>query len=172
MGGKEKNKHNSKKLKQGRGIVGKEAVLGIRERDGQVHAKHIRSTDAETQQDEIQENVEQGSVVYTDEHRGYSGIDSDFDHQTVKHSVGEFVRDMAHTNGIESFWALMKRGYDGTYHKMSSKHLHRYVSEFMGRHNVRGMDTREQLERWIVNFEGKRLGYKELIQEVHNHARG
>ena len=165
FGGKESNKHQSKKLRAGRGPVGKDAVVGIKERDGAIHAKHVQRTDKETLQGEIRENVEQGSVVYTDEHRAYEGIDSDkeYDHQTVRHSVGEFVKDMAHTNGIESFWALMKRGYDGTYHKISSKHLHRYVSEFMGRHNVRGMDTKDQLERWILNVEGKRLPYDELV---------
>ncbi len=165
MGGKERNEHESKKLRQGRGAVGKEAVMGIKERNGQIHAKHIQSTDAETLQGEIHENVEQGSVVYSDEHKGYLGLGTDYNHQTVKHSIGEYVNGMAHTNGIESFWALMKRGYHGTYHKMSPKHLNRYVGEFAVRHNIRKADTIDQMAGVTTCMEGKRLRYADLVAD-------
>ena len=81
----------------------------------------------------------------------------------INHSVGEYVREKAHTNGIESFWAMLKRGYDGTYHKMSEKHLGRYVTEFAGRHNVRELDTIEQMKAVAKGMVGKKLLYKELI---------
>ena len=99
-------------------------------------------------------------MVYTDEHGSYQGLEN---HETVKHSVSEYVNGMAHTNGIESFWALLKRGYHGTYHHMSEKHLNRYVNEFAGRHNVRPLDTLEQMKRITAGLVGKRLQYSELV---------
>ena len=84
-------------------------------------------------------------------------------HRTVKHSVGEYVKGQAHTNGIESFWALLKRGYYGTYHQMSAQHLERYVNEFCGRHNVRSADTADQMGRIVSGMVGKRLRYKDLV---------
>ena len=86
-------------------------------------------------------------------------------HRVVKHSVGEYVDNMVHTNGIESFWALLKRGYMGTYHHMSVKHLHRYVNEFAGRHNVRGLDTLKQLTLLAMGMVGKVLSYDELTDK-------
>ena len=85
-------------------------------------------------------------------------------HETVKHSVSEYVNGMAHTNGIESFWALLKRGYHGTYHHMSDKHLQRYVNEFAGRHNDRAKDTLDQMAGIVARMAGKRLRYTNLVQ--------
>ena len=84
-----------------------------------------------------------GETVYTDDHASYKGIS--YPHKAVKHSVSEYVKDQAHTNGIESFWATLKRGYHGTYHHVSEKHLSRYVAEFEGRHNSRPADTVKQI---------------------------
>ena len=86
-----------------------------------------------------------------------------FKHEAVKHSVGEYVRDQAHTNGIESFWSLLKRAHTGTFHKMSEKHLQRYVSEFYGRHGVRQEDTKVQMMNVVSALVGKQLAYKDLI---------
>ena len=98
---------------------------------------------------------------FTDEATAYQGL-SGVHHKQVKHSAGEYVDGQASTNGLESFWSLLKRGYHGTYHKMSVKHLNRYVSEFAGRHNAREADTIVQMA-WIVrDMIGKRLKYKEL----------
>ena len=164
VGGKEGNKHSSKKLRAGRGAVGKSAIVGAKVRkDKRVVARPVSKTDASTLQGFINANVEAGSVVYTDDSRSYFGMVG-FKHESVKHSVNEFVRDMAHTNGIESFWAMLKRGYIGTYHKMSAKHLQRYVNEFTGRHNIRHLDTVNQMEVIAKNMEGKRLKYKELVK--------
>ena len=163
IGGLEKNKHRSKRLKSGRGAVGKSAVVGAVDRDGEIRVKHIKSADSATLHGFIEDNVEDGATIYTDEWRGYKGLSDWYTHETVKHSVGEYVNGMAHTNGIESFWATLKRGYKGTYHHMSPKHLSRYITEFAGRHNVRDYDTIVQMEMLAAGFVGKRLRYKDLI---------
>lgn len=160
IGGKEANKHANKKLHAGRGGVGKQAVLGIKERGGRVRAFPIKETGSIDLQSAIVENVKRGSNVYTDCHRSYIGLKG-FTHQAVKHSVGEYVRGQAHTNGVESFWALLKRGYYGTFHHMSVKHLSRYVNEFSTRHNL-GNDTMNTLNAITDSMVGRRLTYKRL----------
>jgi transposase-like protein len=111
FGGKEHNKHSNKKLRQGRGTVGKAAVVAIRSREtGRVKAHPIKHADRSTLHSTIKANVVLGSLVYTDEWRVYANL-AGYQHHVVKHNVGEYVRDLAHTNGIESFWALLKRGY-------------------------------------------------------------
>ena len=162
IGGKEKNKHSSKKLKAGRGAVGKTAVVGAKDRDSnKVSAKVALLTDKSSLQGFIVENAKPGATVYTDEAKAYEGMP--FNHETVKHSVGEYVSGMAHSNGIESFWSLLKRGFHGTYHKMSPKHLDRYVQEFAGRHNNRDRDTIGQMSGIVTGMTGKRLRYDDLI---------
>lgn len=162
IGGKEKNKHASKKLRQGRGSVGKTAVIGVTDGNGRVQARPIANVDGPTVKGFIAEHVAQGSTVVTDDFRAYRGMIG-YTHKTVKHSVGEYVRDQAHTNGIESFWALLKRGYYGIYHHMSAKHLHRYVNEFSFRHNTAKIDTIEFIEVSAERMMGHRLTYKDLI---------
>ena len=100
--------------------------------------------------------------VYTDEASAYDGLPN---RESVKHSVAEYVRGQAHTNGVESFWATLKRAHKGTFHKLSAKHLQRYVNEFAGRHNIRSMDTIRQMEHVVAEMVGKRLMYKELIAD-------
>ena len=86
-----------------------------------------------------------------------------FDHEKVNHNVGEYVRDQAHTNGIESFWSLLKRGYHGTFHHISPKHLPRYVNEFATRHNLRERDTEAMMGETVARMVGKRIMYRDLI---------
>ena len=160
IGGKEKNKHAHKRLNAGRGAVGKLAVLGMKERGGKIKAFPIKETAKIDLHTAIVENVKRGSSVYTDCHRSYIGIKG-YTHAVVKHSVGEYVNGQAHTNGIESFWALLKRGYYGTFHHMSVKHLHRYVNEFSTRHNL-GHDTIACLNAITDAMVGCRLTYKDL----------
>ena len=126
----------------------------------QVQATVVERTNQETLQGFVTEHIEPGTKVYTDEHGGYIGLEN---HEVVKHSVKEYVRDQAHTNGIESFWALLKRGYIGTYHHMSEKHLNRYVSEFAGRFNQRPLDTMVQMECMAKGLMGKQLRYQDLV---------
>ena len=161
MGGKEKNKHSAKKTRAGRGAVGKTAVVGMKDREtNRVTAEAIESTDGLTLKEFVLDQVADGAKVYTDEHRGYRGLPN---HQAVNHSAKEYVNGMAHTNGIESFWSMLKRGYHGTYHKMSRKHLGRYVNEFSGRHNARSEDTLDQMASIAHRMGGRRLMYRDLI---------
>ncbi len=161
FGGKEKNKHGKKKLRAGRGTVGKSVVVGAKDRaTNTVSAAVVDGTDAETLQGFVKDHAAKGATVYTDDHKGYRGMP--FEHETVKHSISEYVDGMAHTNGIESFWSLLKRGYHGTYHHMSAKHLNRYVTEFSGRHNDRRADTIDQMGSMARGMGGKRLRYRDL----------
>ncbi len=165
IGGKEKNKHESKKLHAGRGAVGKTAVVGTKDRNTkQLQAQVVQDTTAQTLTGFVYDTSDEKAQVYTDDARAYQALKRAA-HKTVKHSVKEYVDGEAHTNGIESFWALLKRGYYGTYHRMSPKHLQRYVDEFVGRHNVRGYDTVEQMEQAAKGFEGKSLPYRRLIRK-------
>jgi transposase-like protein len=161
IGGKETNKHASKKLRAGRGTAGKHPVFGMLERGGRVVAKPVPHNDAATLHPLIRATVAAGGTVYTDSHGAYFNLKG-YDHHVVRHSVGEYVREQAHTNGIESFWALLKRGYYGIYHFMSAKHLHRYVNEFSFRHNTAKVSTLEFMAMTIARSEGKRLSYQGL----------
>ena len=162
FGGKESNKHAKDKLNAGRGTVGKTAVVGMKSRDtNKVQAEVVEATDKATLQGFVVGNTTPAAIVYTDEARAYSGLPRE--HQAVGHGVGEYVRNQAHTNGLESFWSMLKRGYTGTYHHVSPKHLHRYVDEFSGRHNVRPLDTIDQMAAIVRRAAGKRLPYQELI---------
>lgn len=164
VGGKEGNKHAKDKLRAGRGTVGKTAVAGMKERKSKkVHAQVVPATDQETLQGFVTDNTSKESVIYTDDARAYRGLPRR--HETVQHSVGEYVREQAHTNGMESFWSMLKRGFTGTYHQISPKHLHRYVNEFAGRHNVRPLDTEAQMANVVKGADGKRLRYADLIAD-------
>jgi transposase-like protein len=163
LGGKEKNKHASKRFKLGRGTVGKQAVIGARERGGKVKAEMIANTGQMELHNFIKTNVVPGSTLYTDDHRSYIGLRRDYDHQSVNHSLGEYVRGKAHTNGIESFWAMLKRGYYGTFHHFTWKHLPRYLAEFQTRWNMLEQDGGERLDSILESVVGSRLTYKELI---------
>ena len=162
IGGKEKNKHASEKLNAGRGAVGKVPVVGMKDRSSnKVSAAVARGTDRRTLRRFIAVHLTPGAEIFSDDYPAYKGLRN---HKAVKHSVGQYVQDQAHTNGIESFWALLKRGYYGTYHQMSPKHLQRYVDEFAGRHNARSMDTTEQMQGVARGMDQKRLRYKDLVR--------
>jgi len=169
FGGKVKNMSNAKRRERkeaglAQGPNGKTVVVGMKDRDsGKVTAKVVQSTDAATLQGFIADHVEGDATVYTDEAKAYKGMP--FDHESVNHSVKEYVREQAHTNGIESRWAMIKRGHEGIYHKMSPKHLDRYVQEFAGRHNIRNQDTIDQMKGTVTGMVGKRLLYRELVAD-------
>ena len=163
VGGRERNKHSAKKLRAGRGTVGKTAVAGARDREtGHVSASVVEGTDRATLQGFVSGRARSGASVYTDDHGAYRGM-LDVEHEAVSHSVGEYVRAQVHTNGVESFWALLKRGLFGTYHQVSAKHLQRYVNEFAGRHNTRSLDTVDQMAALARGMAGKRLRYADLV---------
>lgn len=162
VGGKEGNKHASKRRKAGRGAVGKTAIVGVKDREtNQVHAEVVESTDKETLHGIVHETTSPDAQVYTDGAKAYEGLERE--HEVVNHTEGEYVRDDVTTNGIESFWATLKRGVYGTYHHISPKHTDRYVAEFEGRHNNRSEDTVDQITSLVQGMDGKRLRYPDLI---------
>lgn len=164
VGGREKNKHADKKLRAGRGAVGKTAVVGVRDQDGEVRAIVVENTKAATLERFVRQHCKTGATIVTDTHGGYIGLTgAGYNHIRINHSAGEYVRDMAHTNGIESFWSLLKRGYVGVYHYMSAKHLHRYVKEYSFRHNTAHVGTLDFIGMTIERMANKRLTYKGLI---------
>ena len=166
IGGIEMNKHAHKKLHAGRGAVGKATVVGIKERNsGWIHTEVVDSRDKGTIQGFVLRNTEKDAIVYSDEAKAYEGIPRH--HESVKHSAGEYAVGAVTTNGMESHWSLFKRGYVGTYHHMSEKHLQRYVNEFAGRHNYRVFDTEDQMGFLVFNANGRRLSYEDLIGQPH-----
>lgn len=164
VGGRRRNMRKSTRDSMtGRGAAGKAAVVGVKDRDtNQVRARVVEVTDKETLQGFVLEHSAPDATVYSDDHGAYRGVERK--HESVRHSVGEYVRDMAHTNGIESFWSVLKRAHKGVYHKISPKHLQRYVSQFSGKHGFRSMDTIHQMEAVVIHLVGKRLMYRDLVR--------
>ncbi|MDE0520769.1 MAG: IS1595 family transposase [Boseongicola sp.] len=169
VGGKRKNMSKAKQREQkeagaGRGTVGKTAVPSVKYHDtNQIAAKVVQSTDAPTRQGFVEGHTAPDAKVYSDEVAAYDSMDRE--HEWVNHSVGEYVREMPHTNGMESFWSMLKRGFQGVYHKMSAKHLQRYVDKFAGRHNIREVGTMKQMQEVVTRMVGKRLMYRDLIAD-------
>ena len=164
FGGKRKNMSASRRKQfSGRGAAGKAIVVGAKDLEtGLVTARVVGGTDKETLQGFVGEHVQSGATVYTDEARAYMGLPG-YRHEAVNHSIGEYVREMAHTNGIESFWSMLKRAYHGTFHHISDKHLQRYINEIFGKHGIRNEDTIRQMQECVAGMVGKRLMYRELI---------
>ncbi|MCQ3808307.1 MAG: IS1595 family transposase [Acidimicrobiaceae bacterium] len=163
FGGKAKNMHAKVRCERitGRGAVDKTTVVGVRDRaTGKVTAAVVDNTDAATLQGFVNDHAGVEAMVYTDEHESYRGLPN---HATVRHSVAEYVNGQAHVNGVESFWAALKRGYHGTFHHVSLEHLDRYVSEFAGRHNRCPMVTEDMMAESVRGMVGRRLTYEELI---------
>lgn len=162
VGGKEKNKHASKREGGKQGGAGKEIVLGMLERDGELRAGTVPNLRASTVQGVVRDNVAPGSAVMTDEHVSYVGLSGDYFHHSVNHSAGEYVRHYTiHTNSIESVWALLKRQIVGIHHWVSPKHLNRYVDEMAWRFNRRDMKVTDRMNDIFACVEG-RLTYKAL----------
>lgn len=166
VGGKESAKHEGKKKRLGRGAVGKVGVLGMRERGGRTVAMPVEDVNSDNLHRAIHKHIEVGSTLHTDEHAAYMGLGGlFFGRESVNHSAGEFVRSGVTTNGIESVWAVMKRGLHGVYHHASPKHLHRYVDEFTFRLNEGNVRTQTlaRLDSMIGLVGNRRITHKELI---------
>lgn len=162
VGGLEKNKHANKRTKGNQGTRGKTIVMGLLEKDGDVRAGVINETDRSTLQEIIRHHVEPGSTVITDGHKGYSRLKG-YDHKRVNHHIGEYVSAEGYsTNGIESFWSLFKRQYQGTHHYISPKHMDAYVGEMAYRQNRRELGEGERVNDLLAQVHG-RLTYKALI---------
>ena len=165
MGGKMKNMHGKKRREaRQKPDYGKIIVAGARDRaTGAVRAQTVAAADKETLSAFIGTHAAPDAAIYTDEARAYSGLSN---RESVNHSKGEYVRDDGvSTNGMESFWSMFKRGHVGTFHKISPKHLDRYVQEFAARHNLREADTIDIIGAVADGGVGKRLRYRELIAD-------
>ena len=163
IGGKEANKHAHKRLDVGGGSGGKAALAGARDRaTNRISTAPVPAVTADTLVEFVEDRVEIGAMVYTDDHNAYYHLP---DHEVVRHGAGEYVRGAVHTNGIESHWALFKRGIMGVYHHISPKHLHRYAVEFASRHNDRPLDTIDQIRNIMVGMSGRRLSYRDLVAD-------
>ncbi len=165
MGGKRKNMPKSKREElTGRGAVGKTAVVGAKDRTtNQVRARAVESTNKATIHGFVADHTALDATVYTDDALVCETLPNP--HKAVNHSAQEYVRGDVHTNGMESFWSMLKRAYQGTFHKMSEKHLDRYVREFAGKHSVRDMDTLDIMGAIVLGMDGKRLKYTQLIAD-------
>ena len=166
VGGRRKNMRASKRREllkiHGRGGSSMEVVAGGRDRDSnRIHARVVDGTDRVTLRDFVDRVADVDSSLFTDEAVVYRGMREH--HETVNHGVGEYVNGQASVNGMESFWAMLKRGYHGTYHKISPEHLQRYVDEFAGRHNARDRDTADQMAMVVAGMVGRRLMYRDLV---------
>lgn len=162
VGGIEKNKHNNKKQNAGRGAVGKTPVVGVRSREGKVKANVVASVSHNTLSGLIHDNVNEGATVYTDQFSGYDGL-TGYNHHRVNHKLKEYTRGEVHTNGIEGFWSILKRGVIGVYHQWSKKHLSRYVEEFVVRYNMREQSPIARMQSVLMGGIGRHISYKELV---------
>jgi transposase-like protein len=170
VGGKNKNRHADKKIEnsQGRAAIDKTPVVGLIQQDGKVRTFVVKNTDAQTLHTIMGQNVSEGSTVITDAYRAYNGLDSKYTHVSVKHESGKGyvvkIGDIAyHTQNIENFWSIFKRGIIGTYHFVSAKHLQRYCSEFNYRHNNRKETGVEKFEMALRKVSSTRITYNSLI---------
>ena len=162
VGGREPNKHVGKRNPRAIGGVGKAIVAGVKDREtNRISAAVVPSTHGRTLKRFVGQHMRPGAAIYTDTHGAYRGLPN---HTALNHTVGEYVNGQAHTNGLESFWATLKRGYHGTFHHMSRKHLDRYVAEFEGRHNRRPLDTVDQMAVMAQGMLGKQLTYRMLTK--------
>lgn len=166
IGGKEKNKHRNKKTPntQGRSTATKTAVLAVIERGGKLKAQKSDRVDGRSIGNFLRENVVIGSQVMSDEFRIYNSIKWLYNHQIVNHGSGEYVNEVAHTNTVEGFFSLLKRGIIGIYHYVSPKHLDQYLKEFAFRYNTKDYTEQERFNLMISSCNNKRLTYQDLIQ--------
>ena len=171
IGGKERNKHSNKKLREN-WIEGKTLVVGVKERSGPVRMETVKHNDQHTLTRLASRHVKPWSTILTDDHSGYDQLPTLFNHQTIVHSRGEYGRGIVHTNSIESIWAVLKRGYRGVYHQWSVKHMHRYLAEFVSRSNmtVAQLSGEQRVNTMIRRGVGRRLTYAKLIEEQNDNS--
>ncbi len=164
VGGKARNKHKNKKGKgtQGRSIKDKTPVAGLLERGGNVRAFKVENTKAETIHPMIISNVKAGSKLMTDEWWAYRGLGAYYNHGIVRHALNQYVDGENHTNTLEGFWSLFKRGVIGIYHNISSEHIQSYLYEFAYRYNTRKIADPKRFNAYLLQVDGKKLTYKQL----------
>jgi transposase-like protein len=165
IGGKARNMHASERKRKGivagRGTNNKTAVVGMRQRGGEVVATVVPNASKRALHPEIHHTVRGGSTLYTDAWKGYDGLDADFAHEVIDHAE-RYVDGRVHTNGIENFWALLKRGLNGTYVSVEPFHLFRYIDERVFTFNERGRTDYGRFETLLAAVNGRRLNYTEV----------
>lgn len=162
VGGLEKNKHKNKRLNQGRGAVGKEAVFSLVERGGKVRSQHVKAVNVDTLKPILMKQIAAETRLMTDEARQYIPIGKEFaSHDVVCHSIGEYVRGDAHTNTIEGYFSIFKRGMKGIYQHCGEQHLKRYLCEFDFRYNERHIDDFSRTNIMLCGIKGKRITYRD-----------
>jgi transposase-like protein len=165
IGGKARNMHGdvkARKIQGRRGPEGKAIVAAVLERGGKVRAKVVDKRRKSQLQSLVRENVEPGSALYSDALKSYDGLAGEFEHQVIDHAIA-YVDGQVHTNGMENFWSLLKRGIRGTYVSVEPYHLFRYVDEQAFRFNNRKLTDAERFDSVMSQVVGKRLTYEELI---------
>lgn len=165
VGGKERNKHKARRDKKNIGGVGKQMVLSLVERGGKVRSQHLASVNTRNLRDILTAQLKRGTAVMTDDAGQYRLVGRDFPHESVNHGIGEYVRGGVHTNTIEGYFSILKRGVNGVYHHVSQQHLKRYLAEFDFRYNERsalGVEDVERANKAIRGVEGKRLTYRHV----------
>jgi transposase-like protein len=176
VGGLEKNKHRKKRKHAGTGGAGKEAVYALVERGGRVRSHHVPSVNAKNLRPIVEAHIHGATVVYTDEGATSKGLGHLFDqHASVNHSIGEYVRGDVHTNTIEGYFSIFKRGINGVYHHISQQHLKRYLAEFDFRYNERmklGVNDKMRAAKAVKGIIGKRLTYQQPHEGQDSQASG
>jgi transposase-like protein len=168
IGGKARNMHLSVKQRRitGTGTKDKTAVMGILERGGHVRTVVVPNRKKLALQAEVKKHVEAGAALYTDALLSYEGLATDYAHKVVDHAV-EYVNGRVHTNGLENFWSLLKRGINGTYVSVEPFHLFRYLDEQTFRYNNRkNMNDADRFSAVLSQVAGKRLTYAEVTGKV------
>lgn len=161
IGGKNKNRHEKKKVKNSQGGKDKTPVFGLVERNGRLVAMRVRDRQRATVMPIIHKTVSKDARIMTDEHKAYKTLSDIYGHEMVNHSEGEYVVGACHTNTIEGFWSLLKRGIIGIYHNVSEKHLDAYVDEFEYRYNTKDITCVERFDN-MLSLSNSRLTYNQL----------
>jgi transposase-like protein len=162
IGGRRRAKPGQHLGRPGPSDKNKAAVLTLVERDGRARSFHVARVDAANLRGAIREHVERDATIMTDEWRSYDGLGADFaSHQTVSHGRGEYARGAVNTNTVESYFAILKRGVNGTYHRISPAHLHRYLNEFDFRYSTRESSDGSRTRKALGQAAGKRLRYRQ-----------
>jgi transposase-like protein len=171
VGGKEANKHAKKRLPRDIAMDRKLKVVALVERDGRVRSFHVANVTSKTLRTALVTSADRKSHLMTDGHKGYLRVGREFaSHQSVDHSAEEYVRGDVHSNSVESYFAILKRGVMGTFHSISEAHLHRYLSEFDFRYSNRqalGIDDTMRTDEMLRGIAGKRLTYRRTRQAAH-----
>ncbi|MGB3606536.1 IS1595 family transposase [Psychroserpens sp.] len=171
LGGKEKNKHYQKRrslennalTNEGKPYEAKKVIIGIIERNGNVALKHVTGETRQNMVDFVTTHVPHDSTIYSDEAPAYNQLKRFYTHDNVKHAVNIFVEGQVHTNTIENFWSVLKRGLYGVYHQVSDKHLERYLDEYSARFNTRTLSGKERFDKFLVESESY-LSHKRLTK--------